>query len=588
MSVSIRPEPRDLPSKADNALIARLLNTIDRLDPEKLGALWDAQSDSEMSLEQSVMRAGLADERQIVEAYAKHYLLPLFDLPADQPPPIDPAVAHLIPAALCRDHLIAPLADDGHTLDVAIFAPTALRLADRLKQLTGRQMRPLFATQSVILRLLGALYAGDSGMEETCPDFEEIAGPGRLRLKEPKHDAAPLHLTASTDQVKNHVNKIFEQALRAGASDVHIESYGDRCRLRLRIGGLLAEAASPPVSLLPAIVAHLKELARLDAADRRAPQDGVLRLSGSGGRFDVRISTCPTVQGEKVVMRLRPQLSGRYDLRRLALEDRQRGHLFDALRSPHALVLVTGPADSEKSATLYACLNFINNAYRNLCSVEDPVECRLPGINQLQTRPSVGLTFPGALRTVLRQDPDAVMISELRDAETAGLAWHAAESGRLVLSALPTADVPASIALLQQWGCDLAALDGLPRLLVGQRLIRRLCIACRQAYQVDPAKAKQHGIPEDVTLYRPSGCERCSRTGYHGQLTLFEVVPVTGAVEQWLRDGASPERWQRAAAEAGVKRLRQTVRERLLDGSTSLEEAIGAAASARRPSRYST
>ncbi len=577
------PKPTSSTASGRCPLILRLLDTMDRLDPEKLEQLWDAQSKNDVTLEESVIRAGLADESQIAMAYSQHYLLPLFDPPIDQPPPVDRAVAELLPARLCRDHLIAPLNDDGHTLEVAIFAPESLLLADELKLLTGRKMRALFAPLTVIERLLSVLYEEGNWSESVNvvgrTNFEEVEEHDDASDEETQEAEEVVHLDqppppGRDGRIIRYVNAIFEQALQTGASDIHIEPYEDSCRVRIRIDGTLTELTPPPLSLLPSVISRLKVLAKMDIAERRIPQDGAIALRTGERRVDMRVNTCPTVHSEKIVMRVMDKNALPHDLFALGLDDRQYRDLVESIRSPHGLILVTGPTGSGKSTTLYSCLKHLNDSETNICTVEDPVEFKFSGINQVQTRTQVGLTFASSLRSFLRQDPDVIMVGEVRDNETAEICLRAALTGHLVLSTLHTNDALSSVTRLQDMGAQPFLLASTLRLLVAQRLIRKLCVECCEPYRLDDADYARYGIQPGTTLLRAVGCSQCRETGYRGRVAIFEIVRVTNQLSQLIQSGASLDQLQQAASDNGTSLLAQSAIQKVVAGVTSLEEAL--------------
>ncbi len=565
-------------------LIVRLLRASQQLDPERLEELCNAPSKNEVSFEELIIRSGLADERQIAEAYASHYLMPLFDPPEDTPPPVDPAVAQVLPSRLCRDHLIAPLSDDGSTLEVAVFSPDSLLLADEIKLLTNRQMRPMFTTLSVVERLLSVLYEEGSWTSAvtstSSANFEEVDDePEDLDDEDAQEAGEIVHLDQAPPpgrdgRIIRYVNSIFEQALQTGASDIHIEPYEDNCRVRLRIDGVLTEIAPPPMPMLNSVVSRLKVLSKMDIAERRLPQDGAIGLRSGVHRVDMRVNTCPTVYGEKVVMRVLDKNALPHDLTSLGLDERQYRDLSEAIRSPHGLMLVTGPTGSGKSTTLYSCLNYLNDSETNICTVEDPVEFKFGGINQVQTRTKVGLTFASALRSFLRQDPDVIMVGEVRDNETADICMRAALTGHFVFSTLHTNDALSSITRLQDMGIEPFLLSSTIRLLVAQRLLRRLCDECKIAEQVDPESAKRYEINPKAIIFRPGGCSRCRETGYKGRLAVFEIIRINSKLSEMIQTGETVAALKRAAAADGMKSLQQSAVTKVVSGDTSLEEAL--------------
>lgn len=572
-----------LSKTSQDPLIIRLLQAANMLDPETLEELWNSPLRDEVTIEESILRTGLASEKQIARAYADHYLLPLFDPPDDSPPPVDPAIASILPSRLCRDHLIAPLNDDGQTLEVAIFAPDSLLLADEIKILTERQMRPLFAPLSVIERLLSVLYEegswSSSVVSASSANFEEVDEAEDLDDDEAQEAGEVVHLDQAPPpgrdgRIIRYVNGIFEQALQTGASDIHIEPYEDACRVRLRIDGVLSEVPPPPMPMLNAVISRLKVLSKMDIAERRVPQDGAIGLRSGELRVDMRVNTCPTVYGEKVVMRVLDKNALPHDLSMIGLDDRQYRDLSEAIRSPHGLMLVTGPTGSGKSTTLYSCLNWLNDDATNICTVEDPVEFKFSGINQVQTRTKVGLTFASALRAFLRQDPDVIMVGEVRDGETAEICMRAALTGHVVFSTLHTNDALSSVTRLQDMGIEPFLLSSTLRLLVAQRLLRRLCTECRQPYEVDTEIAERYAIQPGSILYKPGGCNKCRDTGYKGRTAVFEIIRINRELKEMIQAGDTLTAMQNAATADGMKLLRHSAITRVVGGVTSLEEAI--------------
>ncbi|OYP29474.1 type II secretion protein ATPase [Rhodopirellula sp. MGV] len=572
-----------LPSNR-NPLIIQLLDRIESLDPERLEELWQSVGKSEATIEEQIIRCGLANETQIASCYSEHYLVPLFDPPINTPPPIDPSIASILPNRLCRDHLIAPLNDDGNVLEVAVFSPDSLLLADEVKLLTGRQMRPMFAPLSVIERLLNLLYeegGWNASLPTTSsPSFEEVEEIEELDDEEAAEATEIIHLDQAPPpgrdgRIIRYVNGIFEQALSYGASDIHIEPYEDACRVRLRVDGILSEISPPPTSLLSSVISRLKVLSKMDIAERRLPQDGAIALRSGEKRVDMRVNTCPTVYGEKVVMRVLDKNALPHDLTKLGLDRRQHKDLVEAIQSSHGLMLVTGPTGSGKSTTLYSCLNALNDSETNICTVEDPVEFKFEGINQVQTRSKVGLTFASALRAFLRQDPDVIMVGEVRDTETAEICMRAALTGHFVFSTLHTNDALSSVTRLQDMGIEPFLLANTLRLLVAQRLIRRLCDECKIPYHLDQETSKRYHIPRDVPVFRAVGCERCRQTGYRGRVAVFEVIRINQQLKDMIQSGESVGNMKRLAAKSGMKSLAQSALVKVVDGMTSLEEAIG-------------
>ena len=476
------PTGQTLPGGHD-PLIVRLLGTIKKLDPDRLTELWQAQSQADETVEESMIRGGLADERQIAEAYASHYLLPLFDPPGDAPPPVDPNVAAVLSAGFCRLHRIAPLSDDGQTLEVALFAPESLLLADEIRQSTGRQMRPLFAPLSVVERLLDLLYVTQT------PPPESSSSPAPTRRKQKAAN--------SRQRVDRYIDRLVAQACQAGASDVHLESFDDRWRIRLRVDSTLTEIQPPSRAMLIAAMQRIKILAKLCSApqdlqlqqdlwpqhdprpEHEAPQQGVLEFRQADGDVVIRVTTCPSIGGERIVLRIHHPAAVPCELSRLGFEPSQLNPLFTAIDDATAndacggLVLLSGPAGCGKSTTLAAILRHLNNGQRNLCSVEDTVEFKISGVTQVQTDAASGRTVAAVVESFLRQDADVIAVGELRNREAAEACLRATSTGHLVLAAVPAGDALSGLMHLRDMGISTSSLANTVCLLMAQRLCRR-------------------------------------------------------------------------------------------------------------------
>lgn len=563
-------------------LIFQILLRTGRLQQKDLETLREAQLKENLLAEEILIRKGLASEREIAVAYSEYYLMPLFE-PEKSEARVAPQLLQQLTEKLCRDHLIAPVAVDDRTLDVAFFTPNELHLVDELQLLTGLEVRPLLATLSTVEGLLGTLY-DDSAWPEGegrngSADFEQVVDDdGEGEAVEEAADEV-VHLDQSPPpgrdgRIIRYVNQILEQAFRVRASDIHIEPFEDRCRVRLRIDGSLTEIAPPPRSLYIPIVSRIKVLAKLDIAEKRVPQDGAIALKSGEKRVDVRVSTVPTVYGEKLVLRVLDKSAIPLQLSDLGLDERQSNDLAESIQMPHGLMLVTGPTGSGKSTTLYACLNRLNKASDNICTVEDPVEYKFTGINQIQVKSQVGLTFASALRSFLRQDPDIIMVGEVRDAETAQICLRAALTGHFVLSTLHTNDALAAINRLMDMEIEPFLLASTLRVLVAQRLLRRLCPSCRQPQECPAEVAERYGLALGETLYRPGACKECRETGYRGRVGVFEVIRITGRMASLIQSRASLPELRRAAAEEGMKLLAHSALEKVRQGTTSLEEAL--------------
>ena len=374
------------------------------------------------------------------------------------------------------------------------------------------------------------------------------------------------------------VNQIFEQALRRRERHPYRAVRGS-CAIRLRVDGALRELSPPPMSLFVPIVSRFKILAKMDIAEKRIPQDGAIGLKSGDKRVDLRVSTVPTVYGEKIVMRILDKGAIPVELTGLGFDERQSKNLTESIQMPHGLMLVTGPTGSGKSTTLYACLNLLNEPDTNICTVEDPVEYKFKGINQVQVKAQVGLTFASALRAFLRQDPDVIMVGEVRDQETARICLRAALTGHFVLSTIHTNDSLSAMNRLEDMGIEPFLLASTLRVLEAQRLVRRLCKACKEPYECDAETAKAHGLEVGQTIYRPKGCDECRNLGYKGRIGVFEVVRITPRMASLIQTRAALSELRSAAREQGMKLLLDNGLDKVRAGLTSLEEILTVASS---------
>jgi type IV pilus assembly protein PilB len=373
------------------------------------------------------------------------------------------------------------------------------------------------------------------------------------------------------------VNQVLEQALRMGASDIHLEPFEDTCAIRFRVDGALREMAPPSRALFVPIVSRFRILAKMDIAEKRVPQDGAIALKSGEKRVDLRVNTIPTVYGEKMVMRILDKGAIPIELTGLGFDERQSMDLVESIRMPHGLMLVTGPAGSGKSTTLYACLNLLNEPDTNICTVEDPVEYKFKGINQVQVKAQVGLAFASALRAFLRQDPDVIMVGEVRDQETAQICLRAALTGHFVLSTIHTNDSLSAVSRLEDMGIEPFLLASTLRVLEAQRLIRRLCKECKESYPCDLETSKLHGLEPGQPLYRPKGCDYCRGSGYRGRVGVFEVVRITSRMAHLIQTRSPLPELREAAREQGMKLLLDSGLDKVRDGTTSLEEVLSVA-----------
>ncbi len=565
-------------------LLIQLLLGKELLTAEQVNSVAETHIKEHGPLESLLVRKGIVAGEKIAEVYAEYLMLPLIET---APEAIDGALAGLLPEKLCRDHLLAPLARNDDTLDVAFATFEDLLMVDELQLLTGLTIRPLIAPLDVVEATIEALYRAAQvsfagSMDGYAPDAADDLSGGNENLEDSSHAVLDLDVApppGPDGRIVHLVNQILEQALRTKASDIHIEPFEDSCAIRLRVDGVLRELIPPPRSQFVSIVSRFKILAKMDIAEKRVPQDGAIALKSGERRIDLRVSTVPTVYGEKMVMRILDKGAIPIELTGLGFDERQSTDLIESIQMPHGLMLVTGPTGSGKSTTLYACLNRLNEPETNICTVEDPVEYKFRGINQVQVKTQVGLTFAGALRAFLRQDPDVIMVGEVRDQETAQICLRAALTGHFVLSTIHTNDSLSAVNRLEDMGIEPFLLASTLRVLEAQRLVRRLCPECKQPYQCDAETAQTYGLEAGQTLYRFKGCDECRGTGYRGRIGVFEVVRITAQMAQLIQSRAPLPELRAAARQQGMKLLIDSGMDKVREGLTSLEEVLTVATS---------
>jgi type IV pilus assembly protein PilB len=516
----------------------------------------------------------LGDPRQIAIAAAHEFGVPLLDLDAVD---LDLDVVKLVEEKLLTKHRILPLLQRGKRLYIAVCDPTNLQALDDIKFQTTLRIEAVVVEQDKLdARVARAIEAVDttmSSMDEEDFDLENLeVSPGDedagAEVSSQEIDDAPI---------VRFVNKVMLDAIKRGASDIHFEPYEKHFRIRLRQDGVLTEIARPPVALSMKVAARLKVMARLDIAERRIPQDGRIKMKLSKNRaIDFRVNTCPTLFGEKVVCRLLDPSSAQLGIDALGYEEEQKKLYLQNLAKPYGMILVTGPTGSGKTVSLYTGLNILNTADRNISTAEDPAEINVPGINQVNVNPKVGLTFASALRAFLRQDPDVIMVGEIRDLETAEIAIKAAQTGHLVLSTLHTNDAPKTLTRLVDMGVKPYAIASSVSLIIAQRLARKLCPNCKEPVDIPPEALRKEGfttadIEGGVTIFSAKGCGQCT-SGYKGRVGIYQVMPCTEQIGRIIMEGGNAMQVAAEVKKEGVADLRMSGLKKVKDGVTSLEE----------------
>lgn len=536
----------------------------------QLLAALDEQGARNQSLGRTLVELGFLSEGQLVKALAAQVGMPFVDLDEY---PVDRAAVSMVPAALCRRYTVLPVGIRDGALMLATADPGNVVAVDDVRTVSGMQVVSVVATYDNVLRAIDRFCRADDEMDSLTNAFEDQA-------PEPETDLSRMGDFVDDDApIVRYVNLLVTQAITDRSSDIHIEPTEHDLRVRYRIDGVLHEVQRSPKNIQGGVISRVKILSDIDIAEKRKPQDGRMSVMHNGRKIDLRVATLPTVWGEKIVMRILDNSTASLDLRDLSFLEHNYEAYHASYTKPYGMILVTGPTGSGKSTTLYATLNAVSRPEINVITVEDPVEYRLPNINQVQVNPKAGLTFAGALRSILRSDPDVVLLGEIRDHETAQIAIEAALTGHLVLSTLHTNDAPSAITRLIEMGIEPFLVGSALDCVVAQRLARRLCEKCKEPYRPSPEEMASARFPwiegEPVPeIFRPVGCVSCSRTGYRGRLALHEVMRVTEDIERHAVSHSSSAEIAATALKQGMIALRDDGWHKVAMGQTSIEEIL--------------
>jgi type IV pilus assembly protein PilB len=513
-------------------------------------------------------------EAELLTVLQEEYHLPVVD-----PSALDilPEVIDVLPAVLANKYHIVPVSLSRSTLTLAMADPSNLVAINEVKFLTGFDVRAAIAGPLSIERAIERYYDRALSYGDVLSQF----GNEEIDVVRTEEDVDLQQLEKATEEapVVKLVNALLTDAIKKRASDIHIEPYERVLRVRFRVDGVLHEIMQPPLKLKNAMISRIKIMASLDIAERRLPQDGRIKVKlGHGAEMDLRVSTLPTLFGEKVVMRLLDKSHVQLDVNKLGFDQRSIDLFRSAITKPYGMILVTGPTGSGKTTTLYAALNELNKIGTNISTAEDPVEYNMVGVNQLQVHDDIGLNFATALRAFLRQDPDIIMVGEIRDFETAEIAVKAALTGHLVLSTVHTNDAPSTINRMLNMGIEPFLIASSVNLIMAQRLARVVCPKCREPHEVPAHAMVELGVPEDlakaITAYRGAGCQHCGGMGFRGRTALYEMMGMTDPLRELILSGASAIELKRQAIADGMKTLRQSGIEKVADGVTSIEEVM--------------
>jgi general secretion pathway protein E len=550
----------------ERALAHRLIDS-GKLERAALDRVIRLQNGSEERLEALLVKLGLASEKDVAEALGGELGLAIV-APSEYPEA--PVLEDRFTAKFLKHANVLPLAEGDGALILAMIDPLNEHTARAIEMASGRSVVRRIALPSDLEAAYARLY-GDKSAASTAESVAESASDEDFL-----EDVGRLRDLASEVPVIRLVNQLISRAVESRASDIHVEALQNRLAVRYRIDGILREIAAPPIHLRAAIVSRIKIMAKLNIAERRLPQDGRIRLAVQGREFDLRVSTMPTLHGEGVVMRILDRATLADDLDSLGMSGGLLTRFRGILEHPHGILLVTGPTGSGKTTTLYTSLMRLNSSESKLFTVEDPIEYQLDGVNQIQVKPQIGLTFAHVLRSVLRQDPDIIMVGEMRDLETAQIAVQAALTGHLVLSTLHTNSAAGTITRLLDMGVEDYLVTSTLNGVLAQRLVRKLCEHCREAYKPLPELAQHLGLPvngELPTLYRPHGCAQC-QSGYRGRIGVFEFLPLSDAIRQLILERVTTQQIHRAGAEDGMRSMYEDGLAKAVQGITSIDEVL--------------
>ncbi len=541
---------------------------------QELKKAQEEQNKAGGNLGYALARLGILSEKEITNFLSQQYRVPAIELSEYE---IDDEVTRLISKDIAMKHRVLPIARVGSSIILAMVDPSNLNAIDDVKFLTGYNVEPVVTSEAGLMAAIEGHYDEKFDYTDVLSDFDDAAM--EFGEDEEEINVTDLEKASADAPVVKLVNMIIFNGIKKEASDIHIEPYEKFFRVRYRIDGVLHEEMKPPVKLKNAIVSRLKIMSSLDIAERRLPQDGRIKLKiGKEKEMDFRVSVLPTLYGEKVVLRILDKSSLQLDMTKLGFEASPLEDFKEAIYRPYGMVLVTGPTGSGKTTTLYSALTELNRISHNISTAEDPVEYNLPGINQVQMHEEIGLNFATSLRSFLRQDPDIIMVGEIRDYETAEIAVKAALTGHLVLSTLHTNDAPSTVTRLLNMGVEPFLVTASCNLILAQRLCRKLCMSCKKEGEIGRRALMSAGFLEsEVDEFKPMetvGCKTCNNTGYKGRIALYEVMPLVEDLKEMVLQGASSAELKAEAVRRGMVTLRRSGLNKVRDGVTALDEVL--------------
>ena len=557
--------------KGGRKKLGDILIAAGQINDEQLQKALEYQTKHKIALGKALKELGFVTEHDIIVALSDQLGIPYVSLSNYQ---LDPAVLSLVSENVARDNKLIPLFKIGNTLTVAMVDPLNVMILDELNRKTELEVEPSICTEDELNQTLDQYYGSKGTMDEMINIIEETDEQGA------EEEVADIALSEEADApIIKLVNLILVQSVKEKASDIHVEPDEDLLRVRYRVDGVLREVFTQPKNLQNAIISRLKIMADLNIAEKRIPQDGRIQIKVENKDIDVRVSTIPTVNGENVVLRILDKSNVILNLEDLGLTPKNQKLFIELLKKPYGIIMVTGPTGSGKTTTLYSALNYLNSADKNIITIEDPVEYRLGLIRQSQINPKAGLTFASGLRAFLRQDPDIIMVGEVRDAETANVAVQAALTGHLVLSTIHTNDAPGAVTRLVDMGVEPFLVSSSTAGIIAQRLIRKICPKCKEEYKPSSNLLKELNIAHDgkkITLFRGKGCRQCKDSGYKGRIAIFEILILDDNIREMVLEKVSSIKIKNYALANGFKTLRHDGLLKALKGITSIEEVMRA------------
>lgn len=561
-------------------MIGNILQTLQSMGALKAGdfqAITDQASDAGLSVENFLLDQKMVTAVDIARAYASMLSIPFVDVIAEKM--ADPNLLAVIQFNFLRQHFVMPIMYEGKP-SVVIADPFNVGIIDEISMLLGKELDVLVATPAVVMEGINRYYPLE-GAKQMLDELEEDSSVLDNELDIGQLDDQDILSMASQAPVVKLVNHILFQAVKRDASDIHIEPFEKEVRVRYRVDGVMHLAFTPPKRIQGALVSRLKIMANLNIAEKRLPQDGRIEIRVADKAFDIRVSVLPVAYGERVVMRMLDKSKAFTSLKDLGLSEYNYKIIQSVVGRPNGIILVSGPTGSGKTTTLYSILSKLNSPDSNIITVEDPVEYQIAGVNQVQVQDKIGLTFAAALRSILRQDPDTVMIGETRDVETAQIAVQAALTGHLVLSTIHTNNAPATITRLVDMGIEPFLISSSVIAIVAQRLVRKLCSSCKEKYTPGPEQISSLGISQQdaagIAFYKPVGCEKCMNLGYKGRLAIFEIMTMSNDIARLVVDKADANVLRKQAQQDGMRLLIQDGIEKIKQGLTTIEEVLSVA-----------